>query len=110
MDGGAGHPAGINMSAKPPMKDLLKPVAAVLQSSGAGALDFVEGAGADIGPLEKAGVPGFSPMSDGRTYFHYHPPAADTLDKIVPRELAENAAVLTVLSYALATIEQPLPR
>jgi len=110
MDGGAGHPAGINMSAKPPMKDLLKPVAAVLQSSGAGALDFVEGAGADIGPLEKAGVPGFSPMSDGRTYFHYHHTAADTLDKIVPRELAENAAVLTVLSYALATIEQPLPR
>ena len=110
MDGGAGHPAGINMSGKPELKNFLKPVATILQSSGAGALDFVEGAGADIGPLEKAGVPGFHPMSDNRTYFHYHHTAADTFDKIVPRELAENAAVLAVLSYALANIEQPLPR
>ena len=110
MDGGAGHPAGINISAKPEMKELLKPVAKILQTIGAGALDFVQGAGADIGQLEKHGVPGFSPMSDGRTYFHYHHTAADTLDKIVPRELAENAAVLSVLTYALANCEQPLPR
>ena len=110
MDGGAGHPVGINISGKPEVKDLLKPVATVLQEIGAGALDFVQGAGADIGQVEKSGVPGFSPMSDNRTYFHYHHTAADTLDKIVPRELAENAAVLTVLSYALANSEQPLPR
>jgi len=110
MDGGAGHPVGINMSAKPEMKDALKPVAKVLQEIGAGALNFVDGAGADIGPLEKSGMPGFSPMSDSRTYFHYHHTAADTLDKIVPKELAENAAVNAVLAYALANSEQPLPR
>ncbi|HEV3408962.1 MAG TPA: M20/M25/M40 family metallo-hydrolase [Chthoniobacterales bacterium] len=110
MDGGAGHPAGINTSGKPPMKDILKPVAKVLQEIGAGSLDVIDGAGADIGPLEKLGMPGFSPMSDNRAYFHYHHTAADTLDKIVPRELAENAAVLTVLAYALANAEQPLPR
>ena len=110
MDGGPGHPAGINISGKTELKELLKPVATVLQEIGAGALDFVQGAGADIGQVEKAGVPGFSPMSDSRTYFHYHHTEADTLDKIVPRELAENAAVLTVLSYALANSEQPIPR
>jgi Zn-dependent M28 family amino/carboxypeptidase len=110
MDGGAGHPVGINISAKPEMKALLKPIAGILQTTGAGALNFVEGAGADIGPMEKLGVPGFSPMSDSRTYFHYHHTAADTLDKIVPRELAENAAVLSLLTYALANCEQPVPR
>lgn len=110
MDGGAGHPVGINISAKPEVGALLKPVAKVLQEIGAGALNFVEGAGADIGPLEKAGVPGFSPMSDGRAYFHYHHTAADTFDKIVPKDLAANAAVLAVLAHALANIEQPLPR
>lgn len=44
------------------------------------------------------------------TYFHYPHTAADTLDKIVPRELAENAAVVAVTAYALTTLEQPLPR
>jgi len=32
------------------------------------------------------------------------------LDKIDKRELAENAAVMAVLAYALANLEQPLPR
>ena len=66
--------------------------------------------GADIGPLTKQGVPGFSPIQDNRTYFHYHHTAADTLDKIIPHELAENAGVAAVTAYALANLEQPLPR
>ncbi len=74
-------------------------------------LSFNERAGgADIGPLTEKGVPGFSPIQDNRTYFHYHHTAADTLDKIVPRELAENAAVVAVTAYALANMEKPLPR
>ncbi len=109
-DGGAGHPLGINMKTKAEAKLLLTPVAAILQESGAGILNFTEHAGADIEPLEKAGVPTFSPIQDNRFYFNYHHTAADTLDKIVPRELAENAAVVAVLAYALANIEQPLLR
>ena len=110
IDGGAGHPLGINYSRKE-AKALLEPVARILQESGAGILNFSEHAGgADIGPLTKQGVPGFSPIQDNRTYFHYHHTAADTLDKIVPRELAENAAVVAVTAYALANLEQPLPR
>jgi Zn-dependent M28 family amino/carboxypeptidase len=109
-DGGAGHPLGINLKAKPEAKAMFLPVAKVLQQSGAGILNFVEHAGADIEPLEKAGVPAFSPIQDSRFYFNYHHTAADTLDKIVPRELQENAAVVAVLTYALASMEQPLPR
>ena len=109
-DGGAGHPLGINMKTKPEVKSLLEPVAKVLQDSGAGALRFTEHAGADIEPLDKAGVPTFAPIQDSRFYFNYHHTAADTLDKIVPKELAENSAVVAVLSYALANIEQALPR
>lgn len=109
-DGGAGHPIGINMTAGRDAKQMLLPVAKILQQSGAGILDFVEHAGADITPLEKAGVPSFAPIQDSRFYFNYHHTAADTLDKIVPRELQENAAVVAVLTYALANMEQPLPR
>jgi hypothetical protein len=110
IDGGAGHPLGMNIKAKPEVKKMLAPVASILQESGAGMLTFVEHCGADIGPLEKAGVPAFSPIQDSRFYFNYHHTAADTLDKIVPKELAENSAVAAVVAYALANMEQPLPR
>jgi hypothetical protein len=109
-DGGADHPLGINIKAKPEVKKMFAPIAAILQGSGAGMLNLVEHCGADIGPLEKAGVPAFSPIQDSRFYFNYHHTAADTLDKIVPKQLAENAAVVAVLAYALANMEQPLPR
>ena len=109
-DGGADHPLGINIKAKPEVKKMFAPIAAILQGSGAGMLSLVEHCGADIGPMEKAGVPAFSPIQDSRFYFNYHHTAADTLDKIVPKELAENAAVVAVLAYALANMEQPLPR
>src|SRR6059036_2127558 len=109
-DGGAGHPLGLNIKGKPDVKKILAPVAAILQESGAGMLNFVEHCGADIEPLEKADVPAFSPVQDSRFYFNYHHTAADTLDKIVPKELAENSAVIAVIAYALANMEQPLPR
>jgi Zn-dependent M28 family amino/carboxypeptidase len=109
-DGGADHPLGINIKGKPEVKKILAPVAAILQQSGAGVLNLVEHCGADIKPLEEAGVPSFSPIQDSRFYFNYHHTAADTLDKIVPKELAENSAVVAVLAYALANMEQPLPR
>jgi hypothetical protein len=109
-DGGAGHPVGLNFKGKPELKAMLAPVAAVLQQSGAGGLTIVDHCGADIEPMEKAGVPAFSPIQDSRYYFNYHHTSADTLDKIVPRELAENAAVVAVAAYALANCERPLPR
>src|SRR6266403_1645733 len=105
-DGGAGHPLGMNYATKPEAKGFFDPVAKILQSSGAGIFNFSEHAGgADVGPLTKLGVPGFSPIQDNRTYFNYHHTAADTLDKIVPQELAENAAVVAVTAYALANLE-----
>src|SRR6059058_4702341 len=109
-DGGAGHPIGLNIKAKAEVKAMLKPVAAILQESGAGMLSLAEHAGADIEPMEKAGVPAFAPIQDSRFYFNYHHTPADTLDKIVPKELAENSAVVAVFAYAMANSEQLLPR
>jgi hypothetical protein len=109
-DNGAGHPIGVHIKANPEVKKMFAPVANILQESGSGILDLVEHCGADIEPLEKAGVPAFSPIQDSRFYFNYHHTAADTLDKIVPKELAENSAVVAVVAYALANMEGPLPR
>ena len=110
-DGGADHPVGIRLWAKPEVKALLKPVAAILQESGAGALEVSEHApGADISPMEKGNVPTFAPIQDGRFYFNYHHTAADTLDKIDPKNLAETSAIIAVWAYAVANAEQPLPK
>src|SRR6202045_3266142 len=109
-DNGADHPVGLHVKAKPEVKTLLKPIATVLQESGAGGLELSEHAGADIEPIEKAGVPSFAPIQDGRFYFNYHHTAADTLDKIDPKHLSETSAIVSVAAYALANSEQPLPR
>jgi carboxypeptidase Q len=109
-DGGADHPVGLHIKAKPEVKTMLKPVGAFLQESGAGALELSEHAGADIEPMEKAGVPAFAPIQDGRFYFNFHHTPADTLDKIDPKHLAETSAIVAVWAYAVANSEQPLPR
>src|SRR6476620_8223918 len=109
-DSGAGHPIGLNLKGKPEVKKIFESVAKILQEIGAGTLNLSEHIGADIEPMEKAGVPAFSPMQDSRFYFNYHHTPADTLDKIVPRELQENAAVVAVAAYAVANSEQSLPR
>jgi hypothetical protein len=109
-DSGAGHPVGLNFKGASELRKILAPVAAILQEMGAGGLTMVDHCGADIEPMEKAGVPAFSPIQDSRFYFNYHHTPADTLDKIVPRELAENSAVVAVAAYALANSERPLPR
>ena len=109
-DLGADRPSGIVVAAKPEARELLAPVAEVLAANGAGLLHLSEEAGADVGPLAAMHVPTFAPIQDSRTYFNYHHTAADTLDKIDPRHLQENAAVMAVTAYALANLEVPLPR
>jgi len=110
-DLGAGHPTGIYAHVTQAALPMLQPAANILQSSGAGVIRVVtDSVGADISPLEGAGVPGFAPLQDERTYFNYHHTPADTFDKINPRELAENAAVMAVLAYAIASLPDSLPK
>lgn len=68
------------------------------------------GGGADTGPLTALGVPAMSPSVDGTKYFWYHHSSADTMDKLNPREMAENVALLSVLAYVVADMPGTLPR
>jgi len=108
-DHGAGHPLGFSIKAKQTVRPLVDPVSRVLDSSGAGLIALTEDIETDIAPLADAGVPCFGLWQDDRTYFNYHHTAADTLDKVAPKELAENVAIMAVLAYALANLSQPLP-
>ena len=110
-DAGAAHPLGFDAKMSKQAAEVLRPAVDVLQSIGANVLrETTYPPGADIAAMSEAGVPTLGIMQDGRTYFHYHHTAADTLDKVVPSELRENAAAMAVMGYALASMKEPLPR
>jgi carboxypeptidase Q len=109
-DSGAGHPVGFHFVGKPDLEEWMRPVAQVLESIGASTVSHSHEVGTDVDPLNEKGVPGFSPAPDSRFYFNYHHTAADTFDKVDARELNENAAVVTVLAYALADSADAAPR
>src|ERR1700739_426272 len=94
-DLGAGHPLGFDVKMSAPAVDFLKPVQNVLLSFGASLIKPIAfSPGSDIAGMAAAGVPTLGIMQDGRTYFDYHHTAADTLDKVAPAELRENAAAM----------------
>jgi carboxypeptidase Q len=109
-DLGAGHPGGVTYTGKPELEQWLRPVANVLEAAGSASLTRSEEVGEDISFMNHKGVPGFSPTQDSRFYFNYHHTAADTFDKVKPRELNENAAVMAVVAYALADASEAAPR
>jgi hypothetical protein len=109
-DLGAGHPDGVMWAGKPELGEWLQPVAQALDPIGAQTFTSSPETGEDIEGLTEKGVPSFAPSQDSRFYFNYHHTPADTFDKVNPRELSENAAVMTVLAYALADSAEPAPR
>ncbi len=110
-DLGAAHPLGFSAKVNAQAVEFLRPVQEVLQSIGADMIKTVQfSPGSDISAMAEAGVPTLGIMQDGRTYFNYHHSAADTLDKVEPRALRENAAAMAVMGYALACTDKPLPR
>ncbi len=109
-DLGASHPLGFIFAGKREAVPFLQPLADILRSQSSGQIDVQPSASSDISTLTQRGVPSFGPWFDTRTYFNYHHSAADTLDKVNPKELQENGSLMAVLGYGLANLEQPLPR
>jgi len=64
--------------------------------------------GADISPMESAGVMLVGHDVEGSRYFDYHHSAADTIDKVDPRDLSENVAALATVAYILADMPERL--
>jgi len=108
-DGGPFKLRGFGFSGSASAYAVVRQIGKLLQPLGADTV-FPGGGGADIGPIMALGVPGMSPVVDGTRYFWYHHTEADNVDKIDPRELAENVAAMAVMAYVLADLPLPLPR
>ena len=110
-DDGAGRSFGLAGAVSPESLATLQPVLDALGPIGATGFSRRDGElGADIAPLQQAGVPGFAPWVDSRHYFDYHHTAADTLDKVDPQSLRTQVATMAVLAYYLAELPEPLAR
>ncbi|HSN67724.1 MAG TPA: M20/M25/M40 family metallo-hydrolase [Thermoanaerobaculia bacterium] len=107
-DAGTGEPRGFTTTLEGEALQRLLPKLGVLEAIGANRLATAAGTGADTSHLTREGVVGFGVASDNRLYFAYHHSAADTLDKIDPQHLQQNAAAMAVLTWVLANEEGPL--
>jgi carboxypeptidase Q len=108
-DGGSFKPVGLSYEGKAdaPAYARLADLITLLAPIGATALEASH-SGTDLIPLVAAGVPCLGHRTDGATYFDYHHTDADTLDKVDPTFLQQNAAMMAVVAYVLADMPERL--
>jgi hypothetical protein len=102
-DFGAGPVWRMSASVKPEARGAIAQIARVLAPIGV-AYDAKRpgGGGSDLSQMHGKGMAALSLTQDGTDYFDYHHTANDTLDKIDPKELAQNVAVYAAFSYMAA--------
>ncbi|HZX72712.1 MAG TPA: M20/M25/M40 family metallo-hydrolase, partial [Rhodanobacter sp.] len=102
-DFGAGPVWRMSASVKPSARDAIRQIANVLAPIGV-AYDAKRpgGGGSDLSQMHAKGMAALSLTQDGTHYFDWHHTANDTLDKINPKELAQNVAVYAAFSYMAA--------
>jgi Zn-dependent M28 family amino/carboxypeptidase len=105
-DFGAGPVWRLRASVKPEARAAIAQIAAVLKPIG---VEYDEknggSGGSDLSELHAKGMAALSLGQDGTHYFDIHHTANDTLDKIEPKEIAQNAAVYAVYAYLAAQAE-----
>lgn len=109
-DSGVFKPRGFGFTGSDAARKTLTEIASLLKPLGASAIG-PQGGGADIGPSVAAGkIPSASLEVEGSKYFLLHHTPADTVDKLDPQDLADNAAAIAFLAYVVADLPQALPR
>lgn len=91
-DFGAGTIYGFGTRVADAAMPIVEKIAELLKPLGIEYTDNKESSGADLIPMRAAGMAVFGLKQDGTKYFDYHHTANDTLDKVVPEELAQNVA------------------
>jgi hypothetical protein len=101
-DAGGAAPTGFTTTLKGDALTSLETRTKSLAAVSSNRFEVAEEAGADIDPLTKTGVPSFGLVPEPLHYFDYHHTNADTLDKVDPKELAQDTAAIAALAWILA--------
>jgi carboxypeptidase Q len=102
-DGGVFDPAGFGFTGPDGARRTVTAIAGLLKSLGADKIEAA-GGGADIGPsVAAAGIPAMSHLVSGDYFLIHHTPA-DTMDRITPKQMADNAAAIAVMVYTVADL------
>jgi len=108
IESDAGSAAAFSIATTLPQTEIdrrLRPLLAPLQRIGVEKIFWQKNTGADTSPLVDSGVLGFGIVPVSEHYFDLHHASSDTLDKILPQDLANNTAALAYLAWVMA--EEP---
>jgi carboxypeptidase Q len=108
-DAGVFDPIGFGFTGSDAAFEILSEIGTSLNKIDSG-LVTKGGGGADIGPLMRAGMPGMGLRVDGEKYFWFHHTDADTIDKLNEQDFNECVATMAVFAYAVADLEERLPK
>ena len=92
----------LNATVKPESLPAIDRMMQVLAPLGVERGDGKGSGGPDLSPIHAEGMAALSLINDGTRYFDYHHTANDTLDKVDPKQIAQNVAVYTTWAYLAA--------
>ena len=101
-DFGAGRVYALRAGVDPAAWPVIERIGVELAPLGLVVEPKIGGPGPDISPFVAKGLPWAQLAQDGTDYFDYHHTANDTLDKIEPAALDQQAAAYAVLAYLAA--------
>jgi carboxypeptidase Q len=102
-DGGVFDPAGFGFTGPDSARRTVTTIGTLLKSLGASAI-FPAGGGADIEPASRVGdIPMMAHVVTGDYFLIHHTPA-DTIARITPKQMSDNAAAIAVMTYVVADL------
>ncbi len=102
MDAGAQLPRGFKIHGRSDVEAAARTILAPLSALGASGVSLEASFDMDHGPFLATGVPVFTLWVDDGEYDTHHHAVSDTFDKVDPRMLALDTAVMAVAAYRLA--------
>ena len=108
-DMGVFRPSGFTFQGSEQAKAIIGQVGSLLGGIQADKI-VLGGGGADVAQLSPSGVPVMELTVEDSKYFWFHHTAADTPDKVNPKELSQCVAAMAVMAYVVADMPESLPR